>query len=157
MSDEWGGPHVHDKDSTFPDARGGSYQGRVQLAELQGVCYDWVGNIDITCCCKFWHFRHCCEQNWIHERQPVLWLPLLWSQSSVEHEVPKVIFTLKLLDIFQKKKIISFKFRSNLVLEWFAEGVVEGKYSSVWNQNNSKGKIASQWQTCESNWNNFGY
>lgn len=115
------------------------------------VCYDWVGNIDITCCCKFWHFRHCCEQNWIHERQPVLWLPLRWSQSSVRDTRSHIY--IKTFRHFPEK--ISFEFRSNLVLEWFAEGVVEGKHSSVWNQNNSKGKIASQWQTCESNLNYF--
>lgn len=112
-------------------------------------------NIDITCCCKFWHFRHCCEQNWIHERQPVLWWPLLWSQSSVRAPDTRSHIYIKTFRHFPEK--ISFKFRSNLVLEWFAEGVVEGKLASVWNQNNSKGKIASQWQTCKSNLNYFSW
>lgn len=52
MSDEWGGPHVRDKDSVSPDARGGSYHGSIQLAELHAyVMTEWV--TDITCCCKF--------------------------------------------------------------------------------------------------------
>lgn len=51
VSDEWGGPHVRDKDSASPDARGGSYHGSVRLAELHAyVMTEWV--TDITCCCK---------------------------------------------------------------------------------------------------------